>query len=84
MRHTGTLFLSRPPPQASTALCGAFGKHTMQRCCLAPPWWWSWSAPASTRGPVARHAARCMPASSLRTGAGAQPGASRCFNAKSR
>lgn len=24
MRHTGTLFLSRTPPQASTALCGAF------------------------------------------------------------
>ena len=63
MRHTGTLFLSHTPPQASTALCGAFGKHTMQHCCPAPPWWWSWSAPASTRGPVARHATRCMPAS---------------------
>lgn len=24
MRHTGTLFLSRTPPQASTAACGAF------------------------------------------------------------
>ena len=24
MRHTGTVFLSRTPPQASTAACGAF------------------------------------------------------------
>lgn len=37
MRHTGTLFLSHTPPQASTALCGAFGKHTMQHRCPAPP-----------------------------------------------
>lgn len=63
MRHTGTPFLSHTPPQASTALCGDCGKHTMQHCCPAPPWWWSWSAPASTRRPVARHAARSMPAS---------------------
>ncbi len=40
-----------------------FGKHTMQRCCPAPPWWWSWIAPASTRWPAARHAARCRPTS---------------------
>ena len=53
MRHTGTVFLSRTPPQASIAACGAFqlqmlvydriGKHHTE------PWRVAWSGHSAQR-----------------------------------
>ncbi len=53
MRHTGTLFLSRTPPQASTALCGAFQLQLLLLDRLGPhhtePWRTTWTGVAAQR-----------------------------------
>ena len=62
MRHTGTLFLSRPPPpQASTALCGAFQLQLQLLDRLGPhhtePWRATWTGVAAQRFWQTHHAA---------------------------
>ena len=62
MRHTGTLFLSRPPPpQASTALCGAFQLQLLLLDRLGPhhtePWRATWTGVAAQRFWQTHHAA---------------------------
>ena len=53
MRHTGTLFLSRTPPQASTARCGAFQLQMLLLDRLGPhhtePWHVTWAGAAAQR-----------------------------------
>lgn len=61
MRHTGTLFLSRTPPQASTALCGAFQLQVLLLDRLGPhhtePWRATWTGVAAQRFWQTHHAA---------------------------
>ena len=61
MRHTGTLFLSRTPPQASTALCGAFQLQLLLLDRLGPhhtePWRATWTGVAAQRFWQTHHAA---------------------------
>ena len=61
MRHTGTLFLSRTPPQASTALCGAFQLQLLLLDRLGPhhtePWRATWTGVAAQRFWQEHHAA---------------------------
>lgn len=61
MRHTGTLFLSRTPPQASTALCGAFQLQMLLLDRLGlqhtEPWRATWTGVAAQRFWREHHAA---------------------------
>ncbi|EPD40881.1 hypothetical protein HMPREF9702_03450 [Delftia acidovorans CCUG 15835] len=53
MKHTGTVFLSRTPPQATHAACGAFQLQLLLYDRLGPhrvePWRVTWTGNAAQR-----------------------------------